>query len=81
MEFEDEFSFEEAPQKLAKTANAGESNPQPRDLESLPKEVQEATFARLKYVKWLKQRLIGGWTQKNLAPLLYRRLQKFDIEY
>ncbi|CCQ09641.1 hypothetical protein PALB_4860 [Pseudoalteromonas luteoviolacea B = ATCC 29581] len=32
--------------------------------------MQDATLARLKYVKWLKQRLIGGWTQKNLAPLL-----------
>ncbi|USE69721.1 integrase [Pseudoalteromonas maricaloris] len=70
MEFEDEFNFEEAPQKLAETAKPEEPNPQPRDLESLPKEVQAATLARLKYLKWLKQRLIGGWTQKNLAPLL-----------
>ena len=64
MEFEDEFNVEEAPQKLVETAKAEEPNPQPRDLESLPKEVQETTLARLKYVKWLKQRLIGGWTQK-----------------
>ncbi|QLJ09308.1 MULTISPECIES: Mu transposase C-terminal domain-containing protein [Pseudoalteromonas] len=70
MKFEDEFSFEEAPQKLAETAKPEEHKYQDRDLESLPKEVQEATLARLKYVKWLKQRLIGGWTQKNLVPLL-----------
>ncbi|WP_249930076.1 hypothetical protein [Pseudoalteromonas aurantia] len=70
MEFEDEFNVEEAPQKLAEAAKLEEPTPQPRDLESLPKEVQDATFARLKYIKWLKQRLIGGWTQKNLAPLI-----------
>ncbi|MBQ4844559.1 Mu transposase C-terminal domain-containing protein [Pseudoalteromonas sp. MMG005] len=70
MEFEDEFNVEEEPQKLVETAKAEEPNPQPRDLESLPEEVQAATLARLKYIKWLKQRLIGGWTQKNLTPLL-----------
>jgi len=70
MEFEDEFNFEESPQKLVETTRAEEPIPQPRDLESLPKEVQEATLARLKYIKWLKQRLIGGWTQKNLVSLL-----------
>lgn len=64
MEFEDEFNVEEEPQKLVETAKAEEPNPQPRDLESLPEEVQAATLARLKYIKWLKQRLIGGWTQK-----------------
>lgn len=70
MEFEDEFNFEEVPQNLSEAAKPEKPNQQPRDLESLPKEVQDATFARLRYIKWLKQRLIGGWTKKNLAPLL-----------
>ncbi|MGA4607605.1 Mu transposase C-terminal domain-containing protein [Pseudoalteromonas maricaloris] len=70
MEFEDEFNFEEVPLKLTGAVQQEKPNPYPRDLESLPKDVQDATFARLKYIKWLKQHLIGGWTQKNLAPLL-----------
>lgn len=70
MEFEDEFNFEEVPQNLSKEAEPEKPKQQSRDLESLPKEVQGATFARLKYIKWLKQRLTGGWTQKNLVPLL-----------
>ena len=62
--FEDEFQHP-IPQIEAPKSTKAE-----KDLSAYPQEIQQTTYARLKYIRWLKERLVGGWTKKNLAPLI-----------
>ncbi|WP_440878802.1 Mu transposase C-terminal domain-containing protein [Vibrio natriegens] len=41
-------------------------------FDSLPKRIQQKTLERLNLIKFVEQRLRGGWTEKNLNPLLYK---------
>ena len=62
--FEDEFAKEPP---LFETLEPKSVN---RDLATYPKEVQLTALARLKYIMWVKQRLKGGWTERNLSKEL-----------
>ena len=41
-----------------------------RDLSSYSESTQEEVMRRYRYLTWIEKRLDGGWTQKNLDPLL-----------
>jgi len=41
-----------------------------RDLETYPEAIQQETMRRLDFLNWIKKRLVGGWTQKNLEPII-----------
>jgi len=41
-----------------------------RDLETYPEAIQQETMRRLAFINWIKKRLVGGWTQKNLEPII-----------
>lgn len=41
-----------------------------RDLSSYSESIQKEVMRRYDYLNWIKDRLVGGWTQKNLEPLL-----------
>ncbi|NRA82936.1 MAG: transposase family protein, partial [Gammaproteobacteria bacterium] len=41
-----------------------------RDLASYPATIQIETMRRVKILKWIKTRLTGGWTEKNLKDLI-----------
>ena len=41
-----------------------------KDLEALPDKIKKTTFAKFKYIQWIEANILGGWTQKNLEPLL-----------
>ncbi|WP_042145938.1 MULTISPECIES: Mu transposase C-terminal domain-containing protein [unclassified Pseudoalteromonas] len=41
-----------------------------RDLASYPKKIQYEVSKRYDYIKWIESHLIGGWTKKNLMPLI-----------
>lgn len=71
--FEDEFAKE--PPRFEKL----EPKSVNRDLATYPKEVQLIALARLKYIMWVKQRLKGGWTERNLSPLL-KSVPQFEGE-
>lgn len=62
--FDDEFT-----QPLPKIETKKSQN-YSKDLQALPEKIQITTFARFKYIQWLEANIQGGWTQKNLEPLL-----------
>lgn len=62
--FEDEFS-----DPLPKVETKQSPN-YSKDLQTLPQKIQTTTFAKLKYIQWIESNILGGWTQKNLEPLL-----------
>lgn len=62
--FEDEFN-----QPLPKVETKLPQN-YAKDLQALPEKIKTTTFAKLKYIQWLEANIQGGWTQKNLEPLL-----------
>lgn len=39
-------------------------------FDSFPDALKSEALHRLRYLQWIKARLIGGWTEKNLKPLL-----------
>lgn len=41
-----------------------------RDLVTYPDGIQKETVRRVRIIKWMNKRLIGGWTEKNLKPLI-----------
>ncbi|GEM_PF-2368573 len=41
-----------------------------KDSQALPDKIKTTTFAKFKYIQWLEANIQGGWTQKNLDPLL-----------
>lgn len=66
--FEDEFvssqpsvptaSIDTAPSTVAAT------------VDSFPDELRVEALHRLTYIRWIEEHLVGGWTEKNLTPLL-----------
>ena len=41
-----------------------------RDLDSFPESVKALAIYRLNYILWIQSNICGGWTQKNLVPLI-----------
>lgn len=41
-----------------------------RDLDSLPENIKALAIYRLNYILWIQSNICGGWTQKNLVPLI-----------
>jgi putative transposase len=66
--FEDEFthpqpSASSTPSELTVTGISA-------TFDSFPDALKNQALHRLKYLQWIEARLIGGWTEKNLKPLL-----------
>ncbi|HBO57039.1 MAG TPA: integrase [Opitutae bacterium] len=62
--FDDEFKW---PVEQVEAKQVGIAS---RDLSAYPEDIQKIVHARFTYIKWIKNRLIGGWTKKNLEPLI-----------
>jgi putative transposase len=41
-----------------------------RDLDSFPENIKTLAIYRLNYILWIQSNICGGWTQKNLVPLI-----------
>lgn len=41
-----------------------------RPLDTYPKDLRYEALRRLSYIQWFEKRISGGWTKKNLKPLL-----------
>ncbi|TLF50569.1 hypothetical protein FEI13_09070 [Halomonas urmiana] len=41
-----------------------------KPLDTYPDELRYEALRRLSYIKWFEKRISGGWTEKNLQPLL-----------
>lgn len=65
--FEDEFSPNESEIPFFEEPAAETF---PRDLDTYPTELRDEALRRLSYIQWVSKRLEGGWTEKNLTPLL-----------
>lgn len=48
-----------------------------RDLDSFPENVKALAIYRLNYILWIQSNICGGWTQKNLVPLI----EKAKVEF
>ncbi|SFG66114.1 integrase catalytic domain-containing protein [Neptunomonas qingdaonensis] len=66
--FEDEFSPNEPEIPFFEEPSAEIF---PRDLKTYPAELRDEALRRLAYIQWVGKRLEGGWTEKNLTPLLH----------
>jgi len=66
--FEDEFT---QPLTENDSAHVAEVKTLPATLDCFTDKMQAEALHRLAYIKWIEQRLPGGWTEKNLSPLLY----------
>ncbi|SON49933.1 transposase (fragment) [Vibrio tapetis subsp. tapetis] len=47
-----------------------ENDINPPSLDTFPSEVQKETLRRIKVINFVEKRLEGGWTEKNLIPIL-----------
>ena len=66
--FEDEFTNpqpQEAPELAAISPTV-----LPATVDSFPADLKAQALHRLDYIRWIEEHLVGGWTEKNLAPLL-----------
>ncbi|WP_417345565.1 Mu transposase C-terminal domain-containing protein [Ferrimonas sp.] len=68
LSFEDEY----VPELPVSEESCSDGEPEliERDIASYPPSVQEETFRRVEYVLWFRDHLEGGWTQKNIEPLI-----------
>lgn len=48
-----------------------------RDLDSFPENMKALAIYRLNYILWIQSNICGGWTQKNLVPLI----EKAKVEF
>lgn len=66
--FEDEFTHPHPPESpnLAATTPTVLS----ATVDSFPADLKAQALHRLDYIRWIEDNLAGGWTEKNLAPLL-----------
>ena len=48
-----------------------------RDLDSFPESVKALAIYRLNYILWIQSNICGGWTQKNLVPLIEKAKAEF----
>ena len=66
--FEDEFSLPQpaASSPLSESTVTGISV----TFDSFPDELKNEALHRFKYLDWIEAHLNGGWTEKNLKPLL-----------
>ena len=66
--FEDEFTNPHPPESpnLASTTPTVLS----ATVDSFPADLKAQALHRLDYIRWIEEHLVGGWTEKNLVPLL-----------
>ncbi|MGY8870583.1 MAG: Mu transposase C-terminal domain-containing protein [Pseudomonadales bacterium] len=74
--FEDEFSKNEPKIPFFEEPSAETF---PRDLDTYPAELRDEALRRLSYIQWVGKRLGGGWTEKNLTPLLHAAEDKLQV--
>ena len=64
--FSDEFNTfdfdKEKPKYLAKKF--------PKDMDLVPKKYKEEALKKVRCIEWIEERIQGGWTAKNIEPLL-----------
>ncbi len=66
--FEDEFALPEP--AASSTPSESTVTGISATFDSFPDELKNEALHRLKYLQWIEARLIGGWTEKNISPLL-----------
>lgn len=71
--FEDEFTKTQ-PQEAPELAPISPTV-LPATLDSFPDDLKAQALHRLDYIRWIEEHLTGGWTEKNLVPLLIEAAQ------
>ncbi|WP_070963747.1 Mu transposase C-terminal domain-containing protein [Vibrio sonorensis] len=78
-DFEDVFGFIDEMEASAKEAELAtkipsdlfqENESYPSSFDTYPEKTREEALRRLKVIQFTERRLIGGWTEKNLVPIL-----------
>lgn len=52
----------------------------PPDIEQYSEKNKKTAYKKLALIKWLEKRIVGGWTKKNLLPLLDQAQSHFKSE-
>ena len=52
----------------------------PPDIEQYSEKNKKTAYKKLALIKWLEKRIEGGWTKKNLLPLLDQAQSHFKSE-
>ncbi len=72
--FEDEFTlYQENEVKMSTDENSDMILPATLDCYS--EILKEESVRRLNYIQWVEKRIIGGWTEKNITPLINEAAQ------
>ncbi|WP_394166877.1 hypothetical protein [Photobacterium piscicola] len=50
-----------------------------RDLASYSDKIQKDVMRKYYFLEWMRKELVGGWTQKNLEPLLDEAAQQLNL--
>ena len=66
--FEDEFALPQP--SVSSTPSESTVTAISATFDSFPDELKNEALHRLKYINWIEAHLNGGWTEKNLVPLL-----------
>ncbi|HIF9250979.1 TPA: TnsA endonuclease N-terminal domain-containing protein [Photobacterium damselae] len=77
-EFFDEFQLLERKRNITETV-PHKVDMISRDLSSYSESIQKEVMRRYDYLNWVKDRLAGGWTQKNLDPLLKQAEEDLNL--
>lgn len=51
-----------------------------RDLDSFSQEQKQLALSRFKLLSLVNKELVGGWTPKNLNPLIDKHLKQSELE-
>ncbi|WP_258405435.1 Mu transposase C-terminal domain-containing protein [Shewanella sp. FJAT-52076] len=72
MDFKDEFTQVQGakPHPPAQYVRLSEAQLTKRDLETFPEEIKQNALKRYELLNFIERKNTGGWTQKNLDPLL-----------
>ncbi|WP_318409846.1 Mu transposase C-terminal domain-containing protein [Photobacterium leiognathi] len=76
--FSDEFEFENQIEEIELASNVEDDVS--RDLASYPDATQKEVMRRYYFIEWMRKELVGGWTQKNLDPLLNRAARELKLK-
>ncbi|WP_345889033.1 Mu transposase C-terminal domain-containing protein [Shewanella algae] len=72
MDFKDEFTQAQGTKPLppAQYVRLSEAQLTKRDLDTFPEEIKQNALKRYELINFIERKNTGGWTQKNLDPLL-----------
>jgi len=73
VDFQDEFDINNVPEKPAtpiEYIKLDDSTLIERDLDSFPDQLKEQAISRYNLIAFIDKQLTGGWTQKNLEPII-----------